>query len=499
MTRAIPSLAKDAATVTVTGNVTYYAQWSEQTSTQEELTVSIKNAAKNSEANKGDYVMYQIAVANGTNADWDRLWIENKLPSGLELPEWYAVMVTDRNNRDVTSEYEDDFYFETDSDESGQYLTWCLKTQTLPKGATVILSCYAKVAADSGASLLNEVQTGKYKPGQFATVEPVAINTFVMARSYGAIFARVDSDPNAPTSNDNDTVTVPGTKPTDPPEPTEPTEPTEPPEPTDPGDIYIPDDPTPLNPTPTTPNNPGEVEIDDERTPLASANGLNSVDHFAYIAGYTDGTVRPESNITRAEVATIFYRLMTDVYRAANWSDTNDFSDVNAGDWFNNAVSTCAKAGIVSGYSNGTFAPNQAITRAEFATIAARFLDEEITGENAEGFSDIDGHWAKANILRAAEAGWVNGDNGRFRPDNYITRAEVMTIVNRMLSRQADKEHMLDDMKVWPDNPETAWYYEAVQEATNSHQYENLEDTHDWTELDEDPDWSALEKEWAAG
>ncbi len=264
----------------------------------------------------------------------------------------------------------------------------------------------------------------------------------------------------------------------------------------DPDDIYIPDDPTPLNPTPVT---PPEVEIDDERTPLASANGLNSVDHFAYIAGYTDGTVRPESNITRAEVATIFYRLMTDVYRAANWSDTNDFSDVNAGDWFNNAVSTCAKAGIVSGYSNGTFAPNQAITRAEFATIAARFLDEEITGENAEGFSDIDGHWAKANILRAAEAGWVNGDNGRFRPDNYITRAEVMTIVNRMLNRLADKEHMLDDMKVWPDNPETAWYYEAVQEATNSHQYESLEETHDWTELDEDPDWSALEKEWAAG
>ena len=266
----------------------------------------------------------------------------------------------------------------------------------------------------------------------------------------------------------------------------------------DSGDIYIPDDPTPLNPTPSTPNNPGEVEIDDERTPLASANGLNSVDHFAYIAGYTDGTVRPESNITRAEVATIFYRLMTDVYRAANWSDTNDFSDVNAGDWFNNAVSTCTKAGIVSGYSNGTFAPNQAITRAEFATIAARFLDEEITGENAEGFSDIDGHWAKANILRAAEAGWVNGDNGRFRPDNYITRAEVMTIVNRMLNRVPDEDHLLPEMKTWSDNPKTAWYYEAVQEATNEHAYEWIdENVENWTELLTIRDWAALEKEWA--
>ncbi len=260
-------------------------------------------------------------------------------------------------------------------------------------------------------------------------------------------------------------------------------------------DTYIPDDPTPLNPTP---NNPPEVEIDDPATPLASANGLNSVDHFAYVIGYDDGTVRPENKITRAEVATIFFRLMTDVYRAANWSTTNDFSDVAAGSWYNNAISTCAKAGLVNGYSDGTFKPDQSITRAEFATIAARFLDEEITGAGAEGFADIEGHWAETNILRAAEAGWVNGDNGRFRPDDYISRAEVMTIVNRMLNRVPDADHMLPEMKTWSDNPKTAWYYEAVQEATNEHAYEWIdENVENWTELLTVRDWAALEKEWA--
>ncbi len=273
--------------------------------------------------------------------------------------------------------------------------------------------------------------------------------------------------------------------------PVDPNPPVDPVDP-DPYEPIIPDEPTPVAP------NPPEVEIDDERTPLASANGLNSVDHFAYIIGYDDDTVRPENKITRAEVATIFFRLMTDVYRAANWSTTNDFSDVAAGSWYNNAISTCAKAGLVNGYSDGTFKPDQSITRAEFATIAARFLDEEITGAGAEGFADIEGHWAETNILRAAEAGWVNGDNGRFRPDDYISRAEVMTIVNRMLNRVPDEDHLLPEMKTWSDNPKTAWYYEAVQEATNEHAYEWIdENVENWTELLTIRDWAALEKEWA--
>ena len=298
------------------------------------------------------------------------------------------------------------------------------------------------------------------------------------------------------TAEGNGSFTIPGggggtEQPDQPDPPVDPNPPVDPVDP-DPYEPIIPDEPTPVAP------NPPEVEIDDERTPLASANGLNSVDHFAYVIGYDDDTVRPENKITRAEVATIFFRLMTDVYRAANWSTTNDFSDVAAGSWYNNAISTCAKAGLVNGYSDGTFKPDQSITRAEFATIAARFLDEEITGAGAEGFADIEGHWAATNILRAAEAGWVNGDNGRFRPDDYISRAEVMTIVNRMLNRVPDADHMLPEMKTWSDNPKTAWYYEAVQEATNEHAYEWIdENVENWTELLTIRDWAALEKEWA--
>jgi len=234
--------------------------------------------------------------------------------------------------------------------------------------------------------------------------------------------------------------------------------------------------------------------------PLAGAIGLNDVDHFAYVIGYDDDTVRPLNNITRAEVATIFFRLMTDEYRTANWATTNDFSDVKAGSWYNNAISTCAKAGLLTGYPDGTFKPNQSITRAEFAAIAARFLSDEVTGENVGDFTDTANHWAAKEIRRAAEAGWVNGDNGRFRPDDYISRAEVMTIVNRMLDRIPDAEHMLDTMKKWSDNPAGTWYYEAVQEATNEHAYERdeLGVTETWTEILTARDWKALEAEWAS-
>ena len=204
------------------------------------------------------------------------------------------------------------------------------------------------------------------------------------------------------------------------------------------------------------------------------------------------------SNITRAEVATIFFRLMTNEYRMENWATENDFSDVETGTWYNNAISTVATAGLVNGYSDGSFLPGNNITRAEFATIAARFTsDEEVqTGR----FSDISGHWAEMYIERAAAAGWITGENGKFRPDDYITRAEVIVVVNRMLDRVPDEEHLLEGMKTFVDNQPGMWYYADVQEATNSHDYERDETgvVEIWTELLPDQDWTALEKEWAS-
>ena len=248
------------------------------------------------------------------------------------------------------------------------------------------------------------------------------------------------------------------------------------------------------------PTDPG-TDIEDPDVPLADLPGLNTVDHYAYIAGYPDGTVQPNGNITRAEVATIFFRLFTDEYRQTCWTTSNPFSDVAFAAWYNNGVSTTANAGIVKGYPDGTFLPNNNITRGEFATIAARFLSDAYTGPDL--FTDISGHWAAEYINRAASMGWINGyPDGSFRPDAYITRAEAMTLVNNMLGRAPHKDHLLPDMKVWPDNLEAAWYYEAVQEATNRHDYDWAGDKETavyeiWTEILPERDWAALEKEWS--
>ena len=197
---------------------------------------------------------------------------------------------------------------------------------------------------------------------------------------------------------------------------------------------------------------------------------LNTYDHDAYIQGYPDGRVKPENNITRAEVATIFYRLLTDDARNYYYSTDSGFSDVKPGDWYNTAVSTMVNAGILTGYNDGSFRPNDPITRAEFATIAARFLSDPYSLQDR--FYDTEGHWAEVYINRAAEVGWINGYNdGSFRPNKAITRAEAVTLVNNVLGREPHADYMLDDMITWPDNPKSAWYYEDIQEATNSHDY----------------------------
>ena len=231
-----------------------------------------------------------------------------------------------------------------------------------------------------------------------------------------------------------------------------------------------------------------------ERHPVPE--NLNGVDHFAYVIGYPDGTVRPNDNITRAEVTTIFFRLLKDEVRNANLTAENAFDDVNDGDWHNVAISTMAKLGIVNGRFENEFVPDANITRAEFTAICARFDDTEVEYEGT--FKDIEGHWAEEYIKRASAYGWIEGySDNTFRPDQFITRAEAMTLINRVLNRvPRDPEDLLhDDMAIWSDNmDQTAWFYIAVQEATNSNEYERPNSVYKtWTEIIENRDWAALE------
>lgn len=226
---------------------------------------------------------------------------------------------------------------------------------------------------------------------------------------------------------------------------------------------------------------------------------LNRDDHVAYIMGYPDGTVQPEGQITRAEACTIFFRLLTDSSRDYYFSKTNDYTDVNAGDWFNNAISTLSNAGIVTGYNDGTFRPNQPITRGEMAKIIANFANLSKGGKT---FSDLSGHWSKTYVELAAGNGWIAGyPDGSFRPDQKITRAETVTMINRVLERVPAKELRLlsrSIMLTFPDNNPGDWYYIAIQEASNSHEYQRsvYETTGDemWTKLIDNVDWTKLEK-----
>lgn len=232
------------------------------------------------------------------------------------------------------------------------------------------------------------------------------------------------------------------------------------------------------------------VEIPDD-----DALGLNNTDHFAYIVGYGNGEVQPQNSITRAEVAAIFFRLLEDDIRNENFTHQNDFSDVAADAWYCSSVSTLSRMGIIAGYPDGTFRPNAPITRAEFAAIATRF--DNNGDKTPVSFTDIIGHWAEGEITVAANHGWVSGyGDNTFRPQNQITRAETMSLVNRVLKRLPETPaDLLPDMITWTDNADTSsWYYLPVQEATNSHYYEFKENSkHEkWTELRETRDWSKL-------
>lgn len=223
---------------------------------------------------------------------------------------------------------------------------------------------------------------------------------------------------------------------------------------------------------------------------------LNKTDHFAYVIGYPDGTVHPNGQITRAEVATIFFRLLRDEVRDGAFATSNTYSDVAYGKWYNNPISTMSALGIITGYPDGTFKPNKPITRAEFAAIAARF-DETQSGKSAT-FSDVIGHWAAKEIGIAYYNDWIKGyPDGTFKPDQNITRAEAMTLINRVLERKPESPaDLLTNMNKWTDNMDTSkWYYLDVQEATNSHGYTRKTFNYElWRQMLPDPDWSRYER-----
>ena len=231
---------------------------------------------------------------------------------------------------------------------------------------------------------------------------------------------------------------------------------------------------------------------------------LNTEDHYSYIIGYSDGTLQPYGTITRGEVATIFFRLLTDDTREEYWSQVNDYTDCSSDLWCNNAISTLTNMGIIDGFSDGTFRPYAKITRAQFAKIAVGFF--ETTREDYQGyFTDVDiDAWYTEYVEAAARVGLIEGFNdGTFRPNTNITRAQACVIVNRALGRAPDEDRLLDEdeMITWPDNNPDDWFYADMQEATNSHDYTwttvSGDKVENWTDKLPQRDWAALEHAWS--
>ena len=241
------------------------------------------------------------------------------------------------------------------------------------------------------------------------------------------------------------------------------------------------------------------VDASDSPAIIAAAC-LNTKDHYSYLIGYSDGTVRPNGRITRAEVATIFFRLLTDDARQRNWSSENNFSDVSADKWYNNAVSTLCHMGVLGGYSDGTFRPNAPITRAEFAKIAVSFAQTNGSAVYSY-FTDVKTtDWFAPYVTTAKDSGLIEGySDGSFKPENRITRAEACAIVNRVLGRKPSKNHMkISDRIDWPDCTTADWFYEAIMEATNSHTYQMGKRVETWNGKLPQRDWAALENNWAS-
>ncbi len=242
-----------------------------------------------------------------------------------------------------------------------------------------------------------------------------------------------------------------------------------------------------------------ETKRDDITAVLLPALQANTDDHYSYLIGYADGTVRPNGKITRAEVATIFFRLLDDDTRAKYWSSKNDFSDVSADKWYNNAVSTLSNMGVIGGYADGTFRPDAPISRAEFAKIAVSFTQNNGSA-TYNYFTDVKTtDWFAPYVTAAKDAGLIEGySDGSFKPESKITRAEACAIVNRTLGRKPSKAHMkISDRIDWPDVQTTDWFYEAIMEATNSHTCTMGDRVETWTGKLPQRDWATLETGWA--
>ena len=240
-------------------------------------------------------------------------------------------------------------------------------------------------------------------------------------------------------------------------------------------------------------------EVDDITAVLLPALQANTDDHYSYLIGYADGTVRPNGKITRAEVATIFFRLLDDETRAKYWSSKNDFSDVSADKWYNNAVSTLSNMGVIGGYADGTFHPDAPISRAEFAKIAVSFTQNNGSA-TYNYFTDVKPtDWFAPYVTAAKDAGLIEGySDGSFKPESKITRAEACAIVNRTLGRKPSKAHMKISGRIdWPDVQTTDWFYEAIMEATNSHTCTMGDRVETWTGKLPQRDWATLETGWA--
>ena len=230
-------------------------------------------------------------------------------------------------------------------------------------------------------------------------------------------------------------------------------------------------------------SNGSKVIINPEDPTVEIEDKLNKEDHSAYVIGYPDNTVRPEDYITREEVSAVFYRLLTPGYRNSIKTNSHSFLDIETGRWSGKHIRTLSSARIIEGYPDETFRPANNITRAELATIASRF--DKLSPFTGNNFTDIAGHWGNRYINSAARKGWVNGyPDGTFKPDQHITRAEFMTLVNNVLDRRVHQKDILSEARQFPDLSKDAWYYEEVQEAINSHHYKRLPDTfEEWIDI----------------
>ena len=257
---------------------------------------------------------------------------------------------------------------------------------------------------------------------------------------------------------------------------------------------------------PTIPPNELEPEIQEPSEPVEPdlvikepMAVLDKENHYSYMVGYSDGTFRPNANITRAEALTIFFRMLTEDSRNQYWSSTNNFNDVKKTAWYNNALSTMENIKVIEADANGNYRPNEAITRAEFTVLLSKFFNE--TGTKNHNFTDIKGHIAESEIARVVAKGWIEGyADSTFRPDEKITRAETVKLINRILERTPDINKLLPNMIEFKDSQDVdKWYYVEIQEAANSHEYtrSDSKSTETWTKLLPVRDWVALEKEWS--